>query len=418
MMQRLLAPHEAAILAGDVRVVLCSDLEGDPDELTLRNALAHLVTCYPLLTGRFSTQDGRPLIQVDDQPGEAALGHGASLEEEINAPLTWAQGPLLRITLLREPERTRVVMTLPRSFADGMSYLALHHRFWTIYTALRTGKPVPANVVQPVLGPALDDLLAARFTTEQLHEFVAERARLDATATATVLPALASANGCPGTDLSFRTIQVDVDADRGRALARLAHESSLTTNDLVSGALLTSLRSFLQPRTGPVRMVCTSAVDLRRRLEPPIPDEVLQSAATTTSLRLEVDASATPVDVGRDVHRQLRADLDSDAAAMELAAFSHMIDQHPPTLVITNVGTITEPVLPDGLQVSGVRLAPLGHLPMIFAVVSRYRQRLGINLTYSRAWFTDTQIQDLASRTSTTLDELTQSGANRSCHEG
>jgi hypothetical protein len=67
------------------------------------------------------------------------------------------------------------------------------------------------------------------------------------------------------------------------------------------------------------------------------------------------------------------------------------------------VGAIAEPVLPEGPQISGVRLAPLGHLPMIFAVVSQYRQRL----TYSRAWFTDTQIQNLATRTSMTLNELT-----------
>lgn len=408
-LQRLLAPHEAAILAGDVRLVLCSEVTGRLDEATLTETITHLVSCYPLLAARFTTSDGQPAVTIDeDRSTTVALEHGTGLDEEFNAPLTWPEGPLLRIALVEGAGRSQVVMTLPRSFADGMSYLALHQRFWAIYTALRAGGQIPADVVEPVLGPSLDELLAAQFTARQLEEFVAERARLDATAPPTVLPPLASVNGGPGPDTSFRTITVGLDADRSTRLSGLAHEASLTTNDLVSGVLLTSLRSQLEPATGPARMLCTSAVDLRRRLRPPIPDEVLQSAATTTTLRLEVDAASTPAQVARDVHDRLRADLDSGAAAMELAAFAHMIDQHPPTLVITNVGTIAEPALSEGLEVTGVRLSPLGHLPMIFAVISRYRHCLGVNLTYSRAWFSDTQIQGLAEGASRALHDLTQ----------
>jgi phenolphthiocerol/phthiocerol/phthiodiolone dimycocerosyl transferase len=407
-MERHLAPHEAAVLAGDVRLVLYVDVEGELDEEILEKALAHLQACYPLLAGRFTAEGNRWLVETDDT-GSAPilLGRGNDLEEEINAASTWTQGPLLRITLVRTPTRTSLVMTLPRSFADAMSYLAVHHRFWTAYTALSAGESIPVDVVHPVLGPALDDLLTARFSPEQLNDFVQQRAQLDADHTPAALPPLASVNGGPGADLTLATVHVKADIDSTATLARLAHEASLSVNSLVSGVLVTSLRSFLAPSTGPALVLCTSAVDMRRRLQPPIPAEVLQSAATTTSMRLEVDASATPLDIGLAISRQLRADLESGAAAMELAAFAHMIDQHPPTLVITNVGTITEPALPDGLQITSTQLAPLGHLPMIFAVVSHYRRQLIINLCYSRAWFTDAQIQDLGSKVSTTLHDLT-----------
>ena len=193
------------------------------------------------------------------------------------------------------------------------------------------------------------------------------------------------------------------------ALGECAHRSSLSLNSLVSGALLTSLRSLLQPPAGPAWMLCTSAVDIRRRLVPPIPFEVLQSAATTSSLRLKVDAAATPTEVAREVSHQLRTNIDSGAAAMELAAFPYMIDHHPPTLVITNVGSISAPVLPEGLQISSTCLTPLGHLPMIFAVVTQYRSCLNVDLSYSRAWFTDAQISAFAERASATLAELTRS---------
>ncbi|MFJ6805702.1 hypothetical protein ACIQRK_06595 [Streptomyces anulatus] len=83
-----------------------------------------------------------------------------------------------------------------------------------------------------------------------------------------------------------------------------------------------------------------------------------------------------------------------------------MLDQHPPSLVITNVGTVTVPAVVGGLRVTGVRLAPLGHVPMIFAVVSRYQGRLAVDLTYSTAWYTDQQIQEFARRVSAGLENL------------
>ncbi|MEW2407365.1 phthiocerol/phthiodiolone dimycocerosyl transferase family protein [Streptomyces griseoviridis] len=183
-----------------------------------------------------------------------------------------------------------------------------------------------------------------------------------------------------------------------------ARTASLSLNSLVSGALLTSLRSLFPTQREPVRLLCTMAVDMRRRLSPPMPSEILQSAATTTSIRLWIGGDAQPVDVGRDMAAQLRAHLDSGAAAMELAAFPYMLEQRPPSLVITNVGTIVEPPLPPGLRISRVRLAPLGRVPMIFAVISRYRGRLTVDLTHSRAWYTETQIKELSGHLAAALE--------------
>ncbi|MGC5397668.1 phthiocerol/phthiodiolone dimycocerosyl transferase family protein [Streptomyces sp. DT20] len=407
-MERSLAPHEAAITAAGVRLVLSCDVAGDLDDAVLAQALTHLQASTPLLTGKITQGPGnQPLVVIPDADAGPVLGHGADFDEEINAPLAWDQGPLLRATVVREPGRTRVVLSLPRAFSDGMSYLSLHQRLWDTYTSLATGRPVSAGLIQPVLGPSLDDLLAPRFTSAQLRDFVAERARLDTERPPALVPALASHDGGPGEDMSLRVIGIDLDGDRCEGLVRRAREASLSVNSLVSGVLLTSLRSLLPNQDGPARLLCTTAVDMRRRLTPPLPAEVLQSAATTTSLRLEVSGEADPVAVGQDLAVRLKADLESGAAAMELAAFPYMLDQHPPSLVITNVGTITEPVLPEGLRVSDVRLAPLGHVPMIFAVVSRYQARLAVDLTYSRAWYTDAQIRQLSDHASAAFDHLT-----------
>ncbi|ACU37760.1 condensation protein [Actinosynnema pretiosum subsp. pretiosum] len=405
-MERPLAAHEAAVQTGQVRLVLWSDLEGEPDESAFDAALAHLVGRYPLLAGRITDHGNRQVVHVEEPPGAVALGRGTSLDEEINAAHTWTRGPLLRATLLREATGARLVMTLPRAFSDGMSYLALHKCFWAAYTALRTGVPATAEPVHPVLGPSIDDRVAELFTQGQLDDFVAERARLDAQESVATLPTTAAANGGPGPDATLATVRITIDPDRSRALTALAHEESLTTNDLVSGVLLTALRRCLPQREGTVRVVCTSAVDLRRRLTPPIPDEVLQSAATTTSMRLDLHADDTPLRTARHAREQLRAAVDNGDATKELATFAHVIDQHPPSLVITNVGAIAEPDLPDGLRVTDVRLAPLGHLPMLFVVVSRYRGRIQLTIDHSRAWHTAQQVDEFADHVTAVLAEL------------
>ncbi|MFD7431477.1 condensation protein [Streptomyces sp. NPDC059818] len=412
MMERLLAPHEAAITAAGVRLVLHCDVMGELDEVVLEQALARLRSCYPLLSGRITTDvaGAGQLVRIEDSVPGPALGHGADLGEEISVPLDWEQGPLLRITVLREPGRpghSRVAMTLPRAFADAMSYLAVHRRLWALYTALSTGRPAPDELVLPVLGHALDDLLAARFTQQQLRDFVGERARLDTEAPPALLPTPASRDGGPGPDLSFGTITVEAGTEQCEQLVQRARETSLTVNALVSGILLTALRTLFPSQSGPVRILCTTAVDMRRRLTPPLANEVLQSAATTTSIRLKVADGADPVAVGQDLDTQLRTALESGAAAMELAAFPHMLNQHPPSLVITNVGSVTAPDLPDGLHLVDVCLAPLGHVPMVFAVVKRFRGRLTVTLNYSRAWYTDAQIHALADQADSMLNDLT-----------
>src|ERR1700722_9730121 len=202
--ERLLAPHEAAIATAGVRLVLYCDVEGELDEAVLAQALVRLRECYPLLGGRITAQaEGELLVRIDTAAAGPFLSRGTDFDDERSAPLSWDQGPLLRFAVLPGQGRSRVAMTLPRAFADAMSYLAVHERLWAIYTALSTGRPVPDRLVEPGLGPAPDDVLGALFTAEQLRGFVGDRARLDAETVPALLPALASRDGGPGPDLSF-----------------------------------------------------------------------------------------------------------------------------------------------------------------------------------------------------------------------
>ncbi|MFF3175017.1 hypothetical protein ACFVQ0_20620 [Streptomyces sp. NPDC057900] len=89
-MERSLAPHEAAITAADVRLVLSCDVTGDLDDAVLAQALTHLQTSTPLLTGKITQGPGnQPLVLIADAAAGPVLGRGTDFDEEINAPLTW-----------------------------------------------------------------------------------------------------------------------------------------------------------------------------------------------------------------------------------------------------------------------------------------------------------------------------------------
>lgn len=90
MTERQLAPHEAAITAAGVRLVLHCDIVGELDEAVLALALARLRSCYPLITGRITTDraEAGPLARIGETATGPFLGHGADFDEEISAPST------------------------------------------------------------------------------------------------------------------------------------------------------------------------------------------------------------------------------------------------------------------------------------------------------------------------------------------
>ncbi|MCX4679364.1 hypothetical protein OG413_29435 [Streptomyces sp. NBC_01433] len=88
MVERLLAPHEAAVAEAGVRVVLHSEVEGDLDEEILAEALARLRFCYPLLAGGIIRRaEGEQVVRIDETAPGPLLNNGVDLDQEINTPL-------------------------------------------------------------------------------------------------------------------------------------------------------------------------------------------------------------------------------------------------------------------------------------------------------------------------------------------
>ncbi|WP_306318142.1 MULTISPECIES: condensation protein [unclassified Streptomyces] len=410
-----MSAHESMMVAGDMRVVTVWELRGDLDEPALDRALERLAERCPVLGGSLSCQDGRAYLRMPEQGRTAVprLQHATELGPELAAGSDWSAGPLLRMALVPgEPGHHHLVTTLPRACVDGTSLLSLQRAFWSFYAEAYENRQHPARPaepvrpVQPVLAPAIEERFADKYTPDDLRAYVDERARTDARMPSVALPALAATGGAPGPDPTFGAVRVGLDAARTAALADLAHHNELSVNSLVCGLLLAAVRPCLRPDTGPVRVCCGVAVDMRRRVAPPIAEDVLQSAASGFPVRVTVDTGADPVELGRELAASVRENLDAGTAERELAAFSYMAQQCPPTFFVTNLGTIPAPPLPGNLAVTGVRVLPMAHIPTVFAVVTRFDGELHTDLTFSHAWYTDAQIEELASRTHEVADAV------------
>lgn len=398
------------MLAGGMRVVAVSEIHGELDGDTLEYAARHLADRHPILRGAFVGEPGFPRLSVPDPGGPGAesatprLHRAATWSAELNTPTSWETGPLFRIALAREGTANFVVMTMPRACVDGMSYLALLREFWSTYTEARAGRRTPAVPVQPILPPPADDLVLGKYSPADLTEYVEKRAKEDALYPHARLPTVGER---PGPDTQFDTMRLDVGASAVTRLATAAHARSLTLNTLLCGILATAIRSALRPADGALSVMCALAADIRRRQTPPIPDELVQSAASGCPIRLDVAAETDPFDTAAHLHEKLRENLDAGNAERELAAFSRLVDHCPPTFVVTNLGKIPPPPLPAGNRLASLRVLPLAHMPVPFAVLSRLEGRLDIDFPFSRAWYADSLVAAIAAQTRRVIEQIT-----------
>ncbi|UGQ12155.1 hypothetical protein LO772_00660 [Yinghuangia sp. ASG 101] len=398
--ERALSAHETAMILGDMRVVTVWEVHGDLDEPAVERALHALAQVYPLIRGRITFRGERASIHIPESDTPALRLHRAEdLTSELSVRGDWSEGPFLRMTLISEGRKHHLVGTLPRACVEGMGLIALQQAFWTLYAAECSGSPVTPTPVQPVLAPAIEDRIAHKYSPSDLRDYVAQRAQREAQSPPARLPSLVSPEGVPGSDPTFGTTRVGMDRATTSALADIAHRNGMSVNSLVCGLVLAAVRSALEPSTGPLRVGCGVAVDLRRRLTPPIPAEIMQSAASGFPVELLVDDDADPIELGRELSARVRENLDAETAEKELAAFPYMVTQFPPTCTLTNLGTIPVPALPGNQVVTDLRILPMTRIPMPFVVISQFDGKLRLDITFGRACYTDAQIDDITART-------------------
>lgn len=385
-------------------VVVTTELDGHVDEEILARSVRLLTEFYPALSGRLVEEDGGWWFRVpDERPDPLAVHRVATWEEVVAAEPSWPQVSLGRVSLHVTEASSSVALAVHRSLGDGMATISLNARLWRIYTALSRGEEVTATAVEPVLPEPIDDLLLSRYSPERIRAFLTAKEELGRRLQVAVAPPADS----PG-PARLGSRRVRIDESRLRVVRKAAHEGSVTLNCLVSGVLLATLRRTLDPVDGPLTLVMTSAVDMRRRVDPHIPNSVLQSAASASYAIVDVAPGDDCLRLARDLSTQLTADLDQHGPELEIAAFPQVATHVPPvpiSLIVTNPGRVRPLATPDDLHVTGVRVVPTisGTLS---AVVSEYQGTLSIDFPFGYAWHDPRQIEHFAAETSAALSTL------------
>jgi NRPS condensation-like uncharacterized protein len=388
------------------------EVRGGLDEGALGQAFRTLGECYPLLRGRFVEERGRTLVRAGGAgTAPLRLSRAGDVAREIDQEAGWFDGPLARLALVRGEGQDVVVMTLPRAVVDGMSNLAVHRRLWSLYTDLCEDRQVDATPVRPVLAAAIDDEVGRRYSRAELDEYLARQREEDARLPWAALPSPAATAQGPGPDRTFGFVRAGAGPAQAAALSELARAHAITLNALLCGLFTVGVRAVLEPAGGPLPIFFAMAVDMRRRMSPPIPDDVLLSAASACPTRFDaVEVTSDPVELGRRIQQSLRDNDSASVSDRELATIPQMLERASPTLAVTNLGRIPPPRLPGHLQATRLHILAMARYPMLMTMITGFDGHLNLDIPFSRSWFEDHQIQAIASRTQQLIDALASGG--------
>lgn len=387
-MKRLLCPVETLYVGQRSRAVISSSVRGAVDARLLGAAFADLTARHPMLRGRIVHAGSGFGLEESDEPPRlrtyAADGH--SHDDEVNTPLP-VGGPLIRAALLQGDGTDTVVLSIDHVISDGYSAVALHNALWARYTQLaadpgaapepyRRHWPAPVSELLP---PCPDDEVARH--VEQRVE--ATRAR-----PVELLPH-EPAVGSEGGRIEVARLLLDVE--QTAAVRRAASAADVSVHGLIAGALLATARRRLGGE-GPRTLGCLTAVDLRSRLTPELPRELMVAAVSFHAENFDVAAGADPLEQARLVTGGLRRAL---AAGEPLAQLRLMplVARNPQlmvsTVIATNMGAVQGPPLPEGLELLDLRLVPAredyypqaGRGPVL-ACVTTFNGRLAVEFPH------------------------------------
>ncbi|ADG98889.1 acyltransferase PapA5 [Segniliparus rotundus DSM 44985] len=347
---RPLSFYESYFALSSMTAWLTVHTEGLLDLAALRTAWALLCRTHPVLTAR--------IVPSGEQSAPGFPGYDLVVPAEPGEPrfdVHEGDGPVIRPLAVGEPvafvdialsgRRTAVSVCLHHSIADAKLAMLWCMQLFAYYSELVAGRP---PMIEPVPVPkSPEELLRERGVTKS----GAAPARVPR-AFPGDLPAPA-----PGAKASFQQVRLsEPTTTRLRAAAKARQQ---TVHALVTGAIAVATRRFL-PVTGDqeVDLVIHTPVDIRDRLDPPVPiwggTNVIGNAYPVVCVRPDSD----PVVIGADANRQVNEDLEAGVVQRSfLRLAEHFGEEQPdvPQVFVSNVGVVPKVPLLDEIGFTGLR---------------------------------------------------------------
>ncbi|MEU0541156.1 hypothetical protein ABZ319_14915 [Nocardia sp. NPDC005978] len=347
---RPLSAFESYFAVTSATIWITDHVSGPLDLDTLQQAWDLLRRAHPVLTARLtvapedeSVSGLRGLaIVVPAEPEPAPIGQIAE-----DALTLGAGEPVAKLRVAVDSGRARVALAFHHAITDGRLVQHWHHELWSYYTDLAAGRN-PEVQSHPV-PQSPEALLGERGIVKQ----ALGQSRL-AQAIPTNLPSGRSVN-----PILWRRVQLGVDDTA--ALLACAKRRGQTVHSLVAGVVALLTRRFLpvdHDRAVDINVV--SPVDIRTRVEPPVPVWAGTNILGMANSVVAVQSDSDPIEVGAAVTEQLVEDLVSGVIHQSFLHMADTVDKPRPLVprtLTTNLGVIGDIPLPAGLEILEARNA-------------------------------------------------------------
>jgi len=267
--------------AGPYNCLAIAEVEGPLTVEVLREALDCLQRRHSLLRARICVERGRVLYRTQDVPPiplrvqdtpEGAWE--AEAEQELTVPIEWDTGPLLRCVLLRHTQnRFTLFLNCSHAIADGFACAYLL-RDLLVAAAAEPESPEPGLPPLPI-PLSMEERLPARARGVRgfirmirflVRDFLQNLKRAG-------LPRRLALDAWPPFE-QRRSGLIHYRFDRAfteRLVARAREENTTVHGALCAASLLAVSKQMTDGAPRP--LACTSSVDVRSRLSPPVTEE-------------------------------------------------------------------------------------------------------------------------------------------------
>ncbi|MFF8868285.1 condensation domain-containing protein [Streptomyces sp. NPDC015139] len=424
-MHRMLCPVETLYVGQRSRGVISSALRGHLDVAALSAAFDAVTQAHPSLRSRIVPEGegfALQLLAEAERPrlatrtGDTDAAHAA----ELNMALP-VGGPLSRAVLVSAPrgDDYLFVLSVDHTIADGHSSIALHHEVWNRYRALVEGVGSKTKLFSvadgtldwpaPVSGllPAADSARTADYLELRIEETLRRPAQM-------IAYDVADPSAVEG---RIEVCRVALDEERTSRLRHCARAVGVSVHAVIAAALLATARRRLHGDE-PLPLSCLSPVDLRSRLSPPVPALVMIPAVTAHLQTLDVTPGAELGDLACTIHARLSDFVTGEGPYHEMRIMPE-VPRSPTlqlaTVIVTNMGVVPEPRMPEGLEITDARLVPARerYFPQaerspVMACVVSFEGRLTIEFPYFTACFSPAFVQALGDEVRAALIAFTE----------
>lgn len=397
-MQRNLSAIESIFVGREVTPCAATTTRGRLDHDAMARAFELLTRAHPTLRAHVEQDVDHYVLCVDDSGPAPQLEvlTGEHAQQDAFNPRFPLGGPLIRATLLPGADSDTLYLMPDHTISDGRSVVALMTQFWQTYTALLEGGELPRAATE--LPPAADGLVRRDVSDEDITAFVDARRGLAEETRPAVLPPLPLGPDGKRPPHAWNAERIAVPVERLPRLIAAGRAQGVSLHGTLTGAILAALAETAQPGDERRQFSTVTTVDIRDRLNPPLPASTMVYAAAGITSVVEVPEEPDVFAIGRAVVADVRAGVERGDLERTVLAFPQLltIPPMPVSLAYSNIGRLSAPPTPAGVDMLDLRSFGLAGGTMPIAMSGTFGNQLTLEFIHSTAFFGVEQIRALA----------------------